>query len=264
MPQDSVLWRQVRMSGNIWMAEQGASTVGQKLIQTCGDMVVINLPHRTDRRAEFTAQLRRIGLSFNDPKVRLFAAVRPEAPGGFPSIGARGCFMSHLGVLREALATGADSVLICEDDLDFATDLHARVDRLVADLQTTPWDMLYGFPPDAIAGEPIVPIPPERGITCTHILAFRRPAMEAAVACLEAMLTRPPGDPAGGPMHVDGAYNWMRKGNPQLRVLVANPAIGHQRASLTDIATLGWKDRLPVIRDLTQIARKLRNALHSA
>ena len=239
----------------------GNAGTGAALIEACGEMVVINLPHRSDRRAEFDAQLRRIDLSFEDPRVHLFAAVRPDDPGGFPSIGARGCFMSHLGILQQARDSGAETVLICEDDLDFAADLPARIAALTQALRSEPWDMLYGFPPEGLADGPLAVLPPDRHVMCAHILALRRPAILAAVACFEAILSRPPGDPAGGPMHVDGAYNWLRKGAPSLRVLAANPAIGFQRASLTDIAALGWKDRLPVVRDLMRVARKLRNAL---
>src|SRR5690606_31802208 len=83
---------------------------------------VINLAYRADRRLEMSAELARLGLSFDDPKVTLFAAVRPEDAGEFPSVGARGCFMSHLGILHSALALGLRSILILEDDADFTAD----------------------------------------------------------------------------------------------------------------------------------------------
>jgi len=86
---------------------------------------VINLPYRTDRRAEIDVQLARAGLSLSHPKVHLFEAVRPDEPGPFPSIGARGCFLSHLGVLKDAAMRGFDKVLVLEDDADFMRALVA-------------------------------------------------------------------------------------------------------------------------------------------
>lgn len=80
---------------------------------------VINLPYRADRRSEMAHQLVRVGLSFDDPQVVLFPAVRPTEPGALPSIGARGCFLSHLGVLRDALKKGARQILVLEDDANF-------------------------------------------------------------------------------------------------------------------------------------------------
>ena len=90
---------------------------------------VINLPHRRDRRLEMAEQLEKIGLSFDNPAVRLFAAFRPEDPGGFPNIGARGCFMSHLGVLQDARERKFERILIFEDDLNFYPDFTTRIDQ---------------------------------------------------------------------------------------------------------------------------------------
>jgi hypothetical protein len=71
---------------------------------------VINLPARTDRKREMEEQLARIGLSFAHPRVSLFAAIRPHEPGGFDTIGARGCFSSHLEVLRDAHRRGLNRI----------------------------------------------------------------------------------------------------------------------------------------------------------
>ena len=61
---------------------------------------IINLIDRPDRRKEMSSQLARIGaLSAN---VRFFDAQRPPDRGEFPSLGARGCFESHLSILRSA------------------------------------------------------------------------------------------------------------------------------------------------------------------
>ena len=87
---------------------------------------VINVPTRTDRRREMQAQLYRVGTSLSAPGVHLFSAVRPSAAGGFTSVGARGCFVSHLGVLREAAPGHVGRLLILEDDLDFVRGFETR------------------------------------------------------------------------------------------------------------------------------------------
>ena len=58
---------------------------------------VINLPYRTDRRSEMQRELSRIGWN-----AQFFPAIRPASAGSFSSIGAHGCFLSHLAVLKAA------------------------------------------------------------------------------------------------------------------------------------------------------------------
>lgn len=72
-------------------------------------------------------------------------------------------------------------------------------------------------------------------IGTTHFVTFQGEAIPAAVHYLEQILARPAGDPEGGPMHVDGAYNWFRRANPQFKTVLAVPELGFQRASRTDI-----------------------------
>lgn len=249
---------------------------GAALLAGCGEMQIINLPHRADRRDEISVQLARIGLSLTAPGVHLFPAMRPTEAAGFPSIGAHGCFLSHLAVLRAARDQGVQSVLICEDDLDFAQDFAARAPAVLQELAAQPWDIFYGFLAEELVGRSkplssglgssglqssgLRSLPPDLGVICAHFVAFRRPVLEALVPYLEAILAREPGDPAGGPMHVDGAYNRFRQEHPELRVLAASPSLGHQRFSTTDISVQGWKDRIPVLRTAMRWARRMRNA----
>lgn len=233
---------------------------------------VLNLPERADRRREVEAQLRRFGLSLTAEPVRLFRAVRPSDPGPFPSVGARGCFMSHLGMLREAVRDGVASVLILEDDLDFAPDAEERLPTLLRSLQQEDWALFYGgyeLPegaPDAAApaGAGLHPIQAELPVRTTHFIALRGTAIAGAARFLEAVAARVPGDPAGGPMHVDGAYTWFRRTYPELRTWIAVPELGHQRQSRTDIHPLRWYDRWPAVRELAQWARRLRRGLAAA
>jgi hypothetical protein len=222
---------------------------------------VINLASRSDRRIEMQTQLERVGLSLDRAPVSLFPALRPDSPGDFPSIGARGCFGSHLGALKAAAAEGCERILILEDDLDFSPAGLAAIETALRALQDQPWGMFYGgyrldraLPLDA----PIQQVAPTDVIGTTHFVGLSAPWIGIAAEYLEAMLGRPAGDPRGGPMHVDGAYSWLRAAHPELRTWVATPQLGDQRPSRTDIHDLRWYDRWPVVRDLAQAARRLR------
>ena len=234
----------------------------EDFLSVTGPMVVINLPHRDDRRREFADQLKRIGLSFDNPQVRLFEAVRPTEAAGFPTLGARGCFLSHLGVLREALAAGLDGVLICEDDLDFSPDMIRRLPAITAELKRQPWGLFYGgyeSPPEGEAlSAGLLRVEPAQAIGCLHFYAVRGSAIADLVRYLEAVLTRPAGHPAGGLMHVDGAICHFRSDHPQYTTLAVVPPIGVQRFSRTDIHALNWYDRWPVVRSLMAPLRRLR------
>lgn len=225
---------------------------------------IINLPARTDRKAEMVRQLARLGVDLNDPRITLFPAFRPGDPGAFPSIGARGCFESHIAVLRLAASNGFGRLLIFEDDLDFEPDFAERLGPMRERLGSDEWGMFYGGHrlQDANASEPrdnLLVLPPEFPVQSTHFVAFQGEAIGRLVGYLAAMKKRPSGDPAGGPMHVDGAYNWFRRENPDVMTLAARPPLGHQRSSRSDIADLTWKDRAPIVRDLVSTLRRVRN-----
>lgn len=227
---------------------------------------IINLVSRTDRRDEIAAQLKAIGLSLAAANVELFPAVRPEAAEGFPSIGAKGCFMSHLNVLREAQRLGLQRVLIVEDDLDFAKDFNSRIKPLIEQLQRADWSLFYGgYHMEPLAcGQVLnglVEARPDELVGTTHFIAFQGAAIAASVAYLERILTRRAGDPDGGPMHVDGAYNWLRRANPQFKTLLASPELGFQRASRTDIHDLRWYDATPLVREGVACLRWAKNIL---
>ena len=227
---------------------------------------IINLPSRTDRQAEIAVQLKAIGLGLDDTNLELFPAVRPDAAEGFPSIGARGCFMSHLGVLRTARDLGLQRVAIFEDDLDFVGDFNSRFQSLVEQLQRVDWSIFYGGYElgHGLQGEchdQLVEAQADQLIGTTHFVVFQGEAIAAAVNYLEKILTRPAGDPEGGPMHVDGAYNWFRRANPHFKTVLASPVLGFQRASRTDIHDLRWYDSAPVVRKAVAGLRLLKNAL---
>jgi GR25 family glycosyltransferase involved in LPS biosynthesis len=225
---------------------------------------VINLPQRRDRRREMARQLKMIGTGFSSPGVRLFEAVRPQAPDGFPSIGARGAFLSHMKILQEASAQQLQKILILEDDLDFIPDFSSRIEAVVEELEREDWSVFYGgyVLPDSLepqSSQALIPADPSLRIQTAHFIGFRGSAIGEMVDYLEAMLNRPGGDPRGGPMHVDGAYSWYRQAFPHRLTLLATPQLGFQRSSRSDIHDLRWFDRVPGVRHTVAGIRQLRN-----
>lgn len=231
---------------------------------------IINLPERADRRSEMAEQLSLLGLSLDSERVHVFAAVKPESAEGFPSNGARGCFMSHLGILEDAAKRQYPRILIIEDDCNFSGALVDSTKALEIQIQQTEWSILYGglvqrhtSAPSA-AGLQLETIPPANGIMGTHFVALRHDAIAPLAAYLRAMLKRPAGDPEGGPMHVDGAYSWFRAANPHLQTVMCSPQIAYQRSSRTDIHDGAWYDRSPLTQGLADALRKLKNKLQTA
>ena len=245
----------------------GAEVMMDGFFSAFDRVYVINLPARADRRRELEAEFARVGAKLRAPNVTIFPAIRPDGEAGFGSIGAHGCFRSHLGVLEDAASRGLSRILVLEDDVSFARELADRGGALAATLDRRDWSLLYGgcrldpegraaLRPDASG---LATLPPHQGAMLAHFLAFRHDAIAALVPYLHRMLARPPGDPAGGPMHVDGAYSWFRRAHPQMTTLLSIPELGHQRSSRSDIHDLRWYDRAPAARELVAGLRRWRN-----
>jgi len=220
---------------------------------------VISLPTRPDRRQEMGVELARVGAALDGGQIAFHDAARPAEPAGFPSVGAHGCFLSHLQVLEEAEAKGWTNIAILEDDASFSDGQRAQVGRVLAALWKQPWSIFYGgSPQEGVPEAPLKRLAPDDPIGLTHFMAFRGEGITRAIPYLRAMLGRPAGSPDGGPMHVDGAYSWLRRAHPDLAAYAATPPIAYQRASRTDIADTGAIDRVPVVRELVALARRVK------
>lgn len=224
-------------------------------------IVVINLRERVDRRREMEAELRRAGIAAGDARLQFFAGIRPADAGLFPSIGARGCFDSHLGVISEALRDRLDSVLVLEDDLALHPAACLAQPALVGRLARGDWDFAYpGHTlPLGNAGDPAHWQETRRPLVCAHFYGLHRRVLADLHDYLEDCRRRPPGHPDGGPMHVDGAYSMFRSRQPAVVTLIASPSLGGQRSSRSDITANRWFDRQPGVRLLAGLARKGKN-----
>lgn len=226
---------------------------------------IINLLARGDRRAEMCAQLLRIGLSEQTDSIRFFEAARPDHAGEYPSVGARGCFLSHMGILQKARDDRLQSVLILEDDLNFVDNFLERYALIADEISDSPFGVFYGggsFELDAFGNRQpgLIHIDPNSPVGLTHFIGFRgADCISAVVDYLQAMNSRKAGDINGGPMHVDGAYSWFRREHPQFHTTAAHPELGYQRASRTDIHQLRWFDTFVGFRSLASVVRRFRN-----
>lgn len=227
-------------------------------------IIIINLPERADRRREIDIELGRAGLSLDHPAVELFSATRPKDIAGFPSLGAHGAFLSHMGVMQSMIDRGIDRALILEDDMAFMPGFASRLPALAEGLNAQPWGILYCHPGEEPEKTPapdtygLISLPVDLELIQLHFYGMTRKFAEAAVPFLQGMLARPPGSPEGGPMHVDGAMNWVRQANPDQIALAISPQIARQRASPSDIAGSRWFHRVPILRDLVMIVRRRR------
>ena len=222
---------------------------------------IINLIDRPDRRREMRAQLDRIGALASN--VEFYDAHRPSKTAGFPGLGARGCFESHLSVLRAARDAQAESLLLLEDDLDFTRDGRERLGPVLDDLAGRSWDFFYGahvLGTDGRRG--LVEIAAGEPVMTASCLAFSGKVIPEVVDFLEGILTRPAGSPDYGPMHVDGAYTVFRMLNPDRRTFVAFPTLGRQRSSPSDITPGSMLlDRWAPTRPLAALLRRSYNLL---
>lgn len=201
---------------------------------------IINLPHRSDRRADMLGELRRVGLK-GDPRVSFFDACAFADAGTFSSKGARGVFHSHLAILEDAAAHGR-SVLIFEDDLDFTPEVFTY------DLPALPpifYGAYYASDPDDL---------PNSDIVGAHFMGFDARTAGRIAAYLRTVLA------SGHHPPIDGGYIWFRKAHPEVETVFAPVPLGQQRPSRTDIAAVRFYDRLPALRGAASFARKLKRA----
>jgi glycosyl transferase, family 25 len=216
-------------------------------------VVVINLKHRTDRRTAMEKQLSTIGWD-----AAFFPAIRPETAGSFPSIGARGCFLSHLAVLRHAFDARARRLVILEDDVDFSPNFAKDWVAASRALEQLEWSIFYpGISMPSLPSGLSV-LAPSTAVTTSHFMIISGNTISAVVTGLEQILSRPAGHPLGGPMHVDGAYSTIRMQNPALITYTYSPILGYQRSSRSDIAHLRWFDRIGWMAPIAKVARKVK------
>ena len=215
----------------------------------------VNLPERKDRRQLIVKELEEAGMPLTPHRVEIFSAIRPDEAGGFPSIGARGCFYSHVAILKQAKHQGLSNILIVEDDLEISAKFRTDQAVIVEQLRQQDWDFVYfGHVEKVEQKSPLALVPFSKGMMTTHFYAVNGRIFDRLVRFMEELQQRPPGHPDGGPMQIDGAYSTFRAQNPDVITLIASPNLGWQRSSRSDISPKWW-DTVPGLRQLVGAAR---------
>jgi len=209
--------------------------MNESILSAFDTIRIISLPDRTDRRADVIKELGAYQLVPGRGRVRFFDAIRPDSAGGFPSVGARGCYLSHLEVLRQARADNVHRLLVLEDDAMFLPALAKSTD-ILPDFLKDEWDLVY--PGHFLEPEPgaLRWISAPQSVLCTHAYAVNQRVISKLIHALEVYLLRPPGDPLGGPMHLDAAYNTFRTQHPEIITLRTSQALIVQRSSESDVS----------------------------
>jgi hypothetical protein len=201
-----------------------------------------------------------LGLDRASAGIRVFAAAQFAEPAGFPSIGVRGCYMSHLTLIEHCAQSGK-SAMIFEDDVHFNLDGLERSPSLAEQVANQHWDIIYfgnvlTLVPGSVALELFT-----GELPCLHWYGIS-PSFAARLApYLRDSLKRETGHPEGGRIHVDGAINDFRRKNPDVVALRCNPSLAGQFASRTDLGMEKWFDNVPVVRDLVERVRSLKSGV---
>jgi hypothetical protein len=225
---------------------------------------VINLPERTDRLVGAEKELQKLGITFSPGKLERFPGIRPTELNGFPSLGAHGCFLSHLQILKQAREAGLANVLVMEDDLLIHRKFKEVEASLIDYLGQTEWDMVYfGDASDRPVTLPVEFLPLKEDIQTTTFYGVNSSILHRLIHFLETLQARPAGHPDGGPMHLDGAYNLFRRFNPDILTLKTDGGLVAQRSSRSDIYPNAWYEDMPVVRPLVQVYRQSKTLLRS-
>jgi glycosyl transferase family 25 len=224
---------------------------------------IINLPERKDRLREITRELHSVGMTFADPGVRLLCATRSREALGFPSPAVRGCFLSHLAILLQAQADGLKNVLVMEDDLVISPAFVNSYRRLFQESEEYPWGFIYFGHREETPALRVPALAPFTGpIITAHFYAISGTILERLIDYLQSVQVRLPGDPVGGPMHYDGALSMFRAANPDILTLIAQPSLGWQRSSRSDIHGQ-WFDGIAGLREIAGYARQIKQLWRS-
>ncbi|MBE9609550.1 glycosyltransferase family 25 protein [Chitinilyticum piscinae] len=233
-----------------------------KLTDLLARIYVINLPERRDRRQQIGAELQRHGLAWQQGQVICWPAQRPDHADGFPTVGTRGCFLSHVAALEDATSLNEGYVLVLEDDAVLLPGLAEALPELAQLLADEQPELVYlghchvggGQAPVTTAGFQ----PSSQPIEGAHAYLVRTTLLPRLLPYLHGCLERPAGHPQGGRLHYDAALTLFRQFNPDCHTWLAYPTLVEQRFSRSDIQPRWWYDRWPLLRTLAALAREFK------
>lgn len=235
------------------------------LLEALDAIEIIHLPEREDRHRQLVRELRSIGISIDDPQVRIPHAPRPDDANGFPSRGVYGNFLSHLDILRRARDRGAAQVMVLEDDAIFRSRLRdpSFQRRLVDELAQPGWGMSFlGHSLRLPSNESqSVFVESRKHFRWAHCYVVHGDCLAPIVGFLETVIDRPRGHPLGGKMYIDGAFCLFRDQHSQFRTLVAQPVLSNQRGSPSSLGSRRWYHHAPLVETIAEAARGVRDEM---
>ncbi|HEX8312967.1 MAG TPA: hypothetical protein VF614_16705 [Chthoniobacteraceae bacterium] len=191
----------------------------------------INLQSRPNRWQRMEQQCAAAGLA----GVERLAGIRPHRRAGWPTIGRRGCWLSHLAAARRAEELGSELTLILEDDVAFHPHFPELFPRLVQELQASPaWDICHlgahgsRRPAGAMFATIANPV-------LQHARVVHRRALPRIIAALEQTPSRTAPPDA---WHSD---IWLGMKESLVQVC-ADPELAWQQAGRSDVED-SWTDR---------------------
>ncbi len=219
---------------------------------------IVNLPARKDRKRETRLEFRKYGLPIETDTCGFYAATAPDELKGFPTLGTRGCYLSHLSIIEDAIQNGLDNVLVFEDDILFSKKIKEYGELAVGQLKELDWGIAYFG--HSLNEEENNPHWRElrQPMMRAHFYAINGKVLEKLAKFLREIEARPAGHPDGGPMHYDGALSTFRECCPEINMYYYSKNLGAQRASKTDILESSMFDSNLIFRPFIGIARALK------
>jgi len=221
---------------------------------------IINLPERKDRLWMIKHELKRAGIKLTPGKVEIFRGIRPADPGVFPNRGIRGCFLSHLTILKQAQKDDLKNVLIMEDDLAISDFFIKNEDAIIEKLSAYDWgDVFFGHVRKLEEPKEFGFVPQHGYMITSHWYGVSRKTLGPLVAFLGQWEKRPDLWRIHNSPHIDGAFSVFRQMHPDCLTLISNPCLGWQKSSRSDIQPLSLVDRTPVLRNVITVYRAIKS-----
>jgi glycosyl transferase, family 25 len=245
---------------------QNAGRVLDEILQHFASIKIISLKHRTDRRQRIAKQFSDLGIDMKRYGITFFDALKFSDAGGFPTNGVRGCYNSHLKLIRECADSGR-SALVMEDDAFFQAKALNRVKGIGQLIAERRWDFIYfgGYVDATQLPQIVSPLTSFRGqIIGSHCVGYKPDAAARFAEHLEDRLARECGHPDGGRTHFDAANNDYRFKNANLVTLLGTPNLSTQFASRTDLGMQKWFDSSPVLWPFVERLRTLKQTLQAS
>ena len=202
-----------------------------------------------------------MGIGIQETKVQIPHAPIPNDWDGWPSRGVYGNFLSHLGILRQALQDGLQTIRVLEDDAIFSRRMCREQQTLVETLEEREWDLcFFGHSlTHELAEQPTGFVPPSADFIWAHCYAVHARALPRLVAYLERAVALPAHHPEGSRLYIDAAFTLFRQRNPDLVTLVYNPALSIQKGCFSSLNDRRWYDIVSLTRPLVSLARSARD-----